>query len=165
MLLSPLSNVTAATSNAWSRPPASMAGASAMAKKGKKSPAPPSEAGTGWLEPRQYNSISNGLIKKLLTLAFDDKETVFTLPPTYAEVLQLAENWLHPPEGVTLSLRVPVEYASVQASRLVHGPYLWISNEETYQIAIDRLPAIRIEIVGDAPPPPDEPDEPEAPPP
>jgi len=45
-----------------------------------------------------------------------------------------------------------VEYASIQASRLVQGPYLYITSEDKYQLA--QTPhGLRLEIVSDAPPP------------
>ena len=84
---------------------------------------------------------------RYLTLAFDDMETIKTLPPTFAvsiceitdsfhcpvlgkliaavmvsqEAEALAREWISPPPGATFLLRVPVEYASVQASRLLQG--------------------------------------------
>jgi hypothetical protein len=87
---------------------------------------------------------------RYLTLAYEDMETIKTLPPTFAvsiyqsceitdgfhypvlrkliaavmvsqEAEALAREWINPPPGATFLLRVPVEYASVQASRLLHG--------------------------------------------
>ena len=87
---------------------------------------------------------------RYLTLAYEDMETIKTLPPTFAvsiyqlceitggfhrpvlgklitavmisqEAEALAREWINPPPGATFLLRVPVEYASVQASRLLQG--------------------------------------------
>lgn len=128
----------------------------------------PSESANEWsLAPGGYGPMGGGIIKtkRLLTLAFDDKEAVWSLPETFGEVAEIARNWIQPPEGARFDFRIPSEYASVLASRLVHGPYLSIVNEETYQIAIDRMQVIRIEIVSDAPPPPEEEPSPPPPPP
>ena len=46
---------------------------------------------------------------------------------------------------------------TMNLSLVFKGPYLWIANEETYQIAVNGTHGIRLEVVTDAPPPPDEP--------
>lgn len=101
--------------------------------------------------------------QRFLTLVHGDMETIKLMPNTYAEAEAMAREWVRPPPEASFHLRVPVEYASLQASRLIHGPWLWISSEETYQIAAQGVHGLRIEIVTDAPPPPEE--EPPPPPP
>ncbi|GJE86919.1 hypothetical protein PsYK624_030020 [Phanerochaete sordida] len=101
--------------------------------------------------------------QRLLTLAFSDMETIRILPSTYAELDALARDWLKPPPDALFSLRVPVEYASLAASRLVSTPYIYLSGDDTYQIAIMGVQGLRVEIVSDGPPPPE--DEPPPPPP
>ncbi|KAL5489891.1 hypothetical protein ACEPAI_4723 [Sanghuangporus weigelae] len=101
---------------------------------------------------------------RLVTLAFGDKETITALPNTFAELEQLARDWVNPPPGAPFALRVPIEFASFQASRFITRDYLWLNTEESYQIAIMGVPGTRVEIVSDAPPPPDEPPAPPPPP-
>lgn len=102
--------------------------------------------------------------QRFLTLVHGEMETIKLMPNTYAEAEAMARDWVRPPPDVSFHLRVPVEYASLQASRLIHGPWLWISSEETYQIAAQGVHGLRIEIVTDAPPPPEEPPSPPPPP-
>ncbi|KAG8760822.1 hypothetical protein FRC14_001850 [Serendipita sp. 396] len=103
--------------------------------------------------------------QRFLTLVHGDMETIKLMPNTYAEAEAMAREWVRPPPEASFHLRVPVEYASLQASRLIHGPWLWISSEETYQIASQGVHGLRIEIVTDAPPPPPEEEPPPPPPP
>ncbi|TFK29979.1 hypothetical protein FA15DRAFT_663297 [Coprinopsis marcescibilis] len=102
--------------------------------------------------------------QKLLTLVYADMETVRVLPNTYAELEALARDWTKPPPDAMFSLRVPVEFVSFQAARLVSGPYIYLTGEESFQIAIMGVQGLRVEIVSDAPPPPDEPPPPPPPP-
>ncbi|KAF7965364.1 hypothetical protein HWV62_44129, partial [Athelia sp. TMB] len=95
--------------------------------------------------------------QRLLTLAYGDMETIRMLPTTYAELDALARDWTKPPPDASFSLRVPVEYASLHAARLVAGPYIYLTGEDSYQIAVMGVQGLRVEIGTDAPPPPDEP--------
>ncbi|KAH0827161.1 hypothetical protein J3R83DRAFT_4852 [Lanmaoa asiatica] len=89
--------------------------------------------------------------QRLLTLAYGDMETV------RVELEAVARDWTKPPPDAIFSLRVPTEFASLHASRLVSGPYIYLTGEDSYQIAIMGVQGLRVEIVSDAPPPPDEP--------
>lgn len=102
--------------------------------------------------------------QRLLTLAYGDMETVRMLPQSYAELEVVARDWTKPPPEAIFSLRVPTEFASLHASRLVSGPYIYLTGEDSYQIAIMGVQGLRVEIVSDAPPPPDEPPPPPPPP-
>ncbi|KAJ3551115.1 hypothetical protein NM688_g4923 [Phlebia brevispora] len=102
--------------------------------------------------------------QRLLTLAFGEMETIRMLPPTFVELEATARDWIKPPPGAEFSMRVPVEYASIQAARLVSGPYIYLTSEDSYQIATVNVQGLRVEIVADAPPPPDEPPPPPPPP-
>ncbi|KAI0748165.1 hypothetical protein C8Q80DRAFT_1270605 [Daedaleopsis nitida] len=102
--------------------------------------------------------------QRLLTLAFEEMETVRMLPNSYAELDMLARDWVKPPPEIPLGLRVPIEYASLHAARLVAGPYIYLTSEDSYQIAIMGVQGLRVEIVCDSPPPPDEPPPPPPPP-
>ncbi|KAF8344315.1 uncharacterized protein EI90DRAFT_2900899 [Cantharellus anzutake] len=102
--------------------------------------------------------------QRYLTLAYEDMETIKILPPTFADAVAVAKEWVRPPPGVPFQLRVPVEYASIQASRLLQGPYLYIDTDDTYQLA-QTSHGLRMEIVTDAPPPPEEEVNPPPPPP
>ncbi|KAK7054844.1 hypothetical protein VNI00_003307 [Paramarasmius palmivorus] len=102
--------------------------------------------------------------QRLLTLAFGDMETICTLPGSYDELEAVARNWAKPPPDAVFTLRVPVEYASIHAARLVAGPYIYLTSEDSFQIAAMGAQGIRVEIVSDAPPPPDEPPPPPPPP-
>ncbi|KAI9571326.1 hypothetical protein HD554DRAFT_2203400 [Boletus coccyginus] len=95
--------------------------------------------------------------QRLLTLAYDDMETVRILPQSFPELEAVARDWTKPPPDAIFSLRVPTEFASLHASRLVSGPYIYLTGEDSYQIAIMGVQGLRVEIVSDAPPPPDEP--------
>jgi hypothetical protein len=101
---------------------------------------------------------------RLLTLAMGEMETLKMLPNTLSEVFHIAQDWVKPPPDATFHLRVPVEYASIQAARLVSGPYIYLTGEDSYQIAIMNTQGIRVEIVTDGPPPPPEAPEPPPPP-
>lgn len=102
--------------------------------------------------------------QRLLTLAFGDMETIRMLPASFAELEAVAREWTKPPPDVPFSLRIPVEYASIHAARLVAGPYIYLTGEDSYQIALMGVQGLRVEIVSDAPPPPDEPPPPPPPP-
>ncbi|KIP09610.1 hypothetical protein PHLGIDRAFT_126197 [Phlebiopsis gigantea 11061_1 CR5-6] len=115
------------------------------------------------LEQQQPQAAMPLARQRLLTLAFGDMETIRVLPSTYAELEAVTRDWIKPPPDAAFSLRIPVDYASLAAARLVSTPYIWLSGEETYQIAIMGVQGLRVEIVGDGPPPPE--DEPPPPPP
>lgn len=102
--------------------------------------------------------------QRLLTLAYGDMETVRMLPQSYSELEVVARDWTKPPPDAIFSLRIPTEFASLHASRLVSGPYIYLTGEDSYQIAIMGVQGLRVEIVSDAPPPPDEPPPPPPPP-
>ncbi|KAH9900974.1 hypothetical protein C8Q73DRAFT_742685 [Cubamyces lactineus] len=89
--------------------------------------------------------------QRLLTLAYEDIETV------RMDLEALAREWIKPPPDAPLSLRVPIEYVSLHAARLVAGPYIYLTSEDSYQIAIMGVQGLRVEIVCDSPPPPDDP--------
>ncbi|KAG8984070.1 hypothetical protein FRB94_007794 [Tulasnella sp. JGI-2019a] len=121
--------------------------------------APPSRSSDEWSRGSATsgpNSTSgsggSGKQNRFMTLVFQDKETVLMMPRTYKETQALARNWVQPPEGTVLHLRVPVEYVSLTSSRFLQGPYLWIANEETYHIATHNVHGIRVEVVSEAPP-------------
>lgn len=99
---------------------------------------------------------------RLLTLCYGDMETIRMLPTTYIELDALARDWTKPPPDAIFTMRVPVEYASLHAARLVSGPYIYLTSEDSYQIATMGVQGLRVEIVSDGPPPEEEP---EAPPP
>ncbi|KAJ3999122.1 hypothetical protein F5050DRAFT_1797993 [Lentinula boryana] len=96
---------------------------------------------------------------RLLTLAFGEMETIRTASWLLfrPELEQAARDWARPPPDAVFSLRVPVEYASIHAARLVAGPYIYLTSEDSFQIAAMGAQGLRVEIVSDAPPPPDEP--------
>ncbi|KAI5123339.1 hypothetical protein M0805_001764 [Coniferiporia weirii] len=95
--------------------------------------------------------------QRLVTLVFDDMETVRMLPNSFSDLEALARDWVKPPPDAHFSLRIPVEFASFQASRFISGPYIWLTSEDSYQIAIMGVQGSRVEILSDAPPPLDEP--------
>jgi len=115
------------------------------------------------VELQRQQQQSAVAITRLLTLAFDEMETVRKLPSTFAELENLVRDWLRPPPDAVFGLRVPKEYVSMATARLVNGDYIYLTADETYQIAIMGAQGLRVEIVGDGPPPPD--DEPPPPPP
>ncbi|CAL1704547.1 unnamed protein product [Somion occarium] len=94
---------------------------------------------------------------RLLTLAFADMETIRMLPDSFAELEAVARDWIKPPPDAIFSLRVPVQYISWEASRLVSSDYLYLTGEDSYQIAIQGVRGFKVEIVSDGPPPPDDP--------
>ncbi|KAH9001135.1 hypothetical protein EDB92DRAFT_1824976 [Lactarius akahatsu] len=102
--------------------------------------------------------------QRLLTLVYDDMETVRMLPNTFVELDALARDWAKPPPDALFSLRVPIDYVHIQTARLVSGDYVYLTGEDSYQIATMGVPGLRVEIVSDAPPPPDEPPPPPPPP-
>ncbi|KAK0210811.1 hypothetical protein DFS33DRAFT_1378801 [Desarmillaria ectypa] len=102
--------------------------------------------------------------QRLLTLCFEDMETVRMLPNTLAELDAVAREWTRPPPDAMFSLRIPVEYASLNAARLISGPYIYLTGEDSFQIAQMGVQGLRVEIVSDAPPPPEEPPPPPPPP-
>ncbi|EDQ98098.1 uncharacterized protein LACBIDRAFT_310939 [Laccaria bicolor S238N-H82] len=93
--------------------------------------------------------------QRLLTLAYGDMETVRMLPNSYAELDAIARDWIKPPPEAVFSLRVPVEYASLHATRWVSGPNIYLTGEDSYQIAVMGVQGLRVEIVSGPPPPPD----------
>lgn len=101
---------------------------------------------------------------RLLTLCYGDMETIRMLPPTYIELDALARDWTKPPPDAIFTLRVPVEYASLHAARLVSGPYIYLTSEDSFQIATMGVQGLRVEIVSDGPPPEEEPEAPPPPP-
>ncbi|KAH7918068.1 hypothetical protein BV22DRAFT_918457 [Leucogyrophana mollusca] len=84
-------------------------------------------------------------------------ETVRILPNSFPELMTVARDWTKPPPDAIFSLRVPIEFASSSTTRLVFGPYVYLTGEDSYQIATHGLQDLWVEIVSDAPPPPDEP--------
>ena len=52
-----------------------------------------------------------------------DDYTQFLYCSAFQEAEALARDWINPPPGQSFHLRVPVEYASVTASRLVQGTH------------------------------------------
>ncbi|TFY78344.1 hypothetical protein EWM64_g5668 [Hericium alpestre] len=102
--------------------------------------------------------------QRLLTLVYGDMETVRMLPSTFAELDAVARDWTKPPPDAVFSLRVPIDYVHIQTARLVSGDYVYLTGEDSYQIATMGVPGLRVEIVSDAPPPPDEPPPPPPPP-
>ncbi|KAJ8482107.1 hypothetical protein ONZ45_g15069 [Pleurotus djamor] len=96
--------------------------------------------------------------QRLLTLAYGEMETI------RMELEAVARDWARPPPDAVFNLRIPVEYASLHAARLIAGPYIYLNSEDSYQIAIMGVQGSRVEIVSDAPPPPDEPPPPPPPP-
>ncbi|KAK0450926.1 hypothetical protein EV421DRAFT_1888716 [Armillaria borealis] len=89
--------------------------------------------------------------QRLLTLCFEEMETV------RMELEAVAREWTRPPPDAMFSLRIPVEYASLNAARLISGPYIYLTGEDSFQIAQMGVQGLRVEIVSDAPPPPEEP--------
>ncbi|KAG9318692.1 hypothetical protein JVU11DRAFT_787 [Chiua virens] len=99
--------------------------------------------------------------QRLLTLAYGDMETVRVAVRNSRRSREIGQK---PPPDAIFSLRVPTEFASLHASRLVSGPYIYLTGEDSYQIAIMGVQGLRVEIVSDAPPPPEEPPPPPPPP-
>ncbi|KAI0054132.1 hypothetical protein FA95DRAFT_1551939 [Auriscalpium vulgare] len=112
-------------------------------------------------QQQQQQALSR---QRLLTLVFGDMETVRMLPNTFAELDALARDWIKPPPEAIYSLRVPIDYVHIQTARLVSGDYVYLTGEDSYQIATMGVPGLRVEIVSDGPPPPDEPPPPPPPP-
>ncbi|TCD68902.1 hypothetical protein EIP91_009452 [Steccherinum ochraceum] len=102
-------------------------------------------------------------VPRLLTLAFEEMETVRKLPSSFNELEIVVREWLRPPPDAVFALRVPKEYVSIATARLVSGTHIYLTGEDSYQIAILGAQGLRVEIVGDAPPPAE--DEPPPPPP
>jgi hypothetical protein len=81
------------------------------------------------------------------------------------ELDAVAREWIKPPRDAVFSLRVPVEFASFQASvsqgtfitcsalnswkRLVNGPYVYLTSEDSFQIATMGVQGLRVEIASD----------------
>jgi len=118
-------------------------------------------------KPKDDNALKQANMalqrQRLMTLVYGEMETVRMLPPSYADLEAVARDWVKPPPDANFQLRIPVEFASFQASRFITGPYIWINSEDSYQIAILGVQGSRIEISSDAPPPPDEPPPPPPP--
>lgn len=101
--------------------------------------------------------------QRLLTLAFGDMETIRILPNSFMELENLVRDWLKPPPDMFFALRVPKDYLSFQAARLVAGDSIYLTGEDSYVIATMDVQGLRVEIDCDGPPPPE--DEPPPPPP
>lgn len=86
------------------------------------------------------------------------------LPTSFMDLDALARDWIKPPPDALFTLRVPVEFASLHAARLVSGRYIYLTGEDSYLIAIMGVQGLRVEIVSDGPPLPDEPPPPPPPP-
>lgn len=106
--------------------------------------------------------------------------------------MAVAQDWTKPPPDAVFNLRIPVDYASIQAAvssaypspgyevkgfcsteiggRTLHlcmyafhiililcSTFQQLTGEDSYQIAVTGVQGTRVEIVSDAPPPPDEP--------
>ncbi|KAF8580876.1 hypothetical protein K439DRAFT_1648057 [Ramaria rubella] len=112
---------------------------------------------------KNKNETNNALMARtrMLTLAYGDMETVKMLPDSYSDLEALARGWAKPAPNAPFALRVPVQYASVQASRFIHGEYIWLHDDESYQIATIGVHGLYVEVVSDNPPP----EEPPPPPP
>lgn len=102
--------------------------------------------------------------QRLITLAYGDMETVRIMPATFAELDMIVRDWARMPPDAPLQLRIPVEFASIQAARYVSGPYIYLNGEDTYQIAGHGVQGLRVEIIADAAIPVDEPPPPPPPP-
>ncbi|PCH38018.1 hypothetical protein WOLCODRAFT_87775 [Wolfiporia cocos MD-104 SS10] len=94
--------------------------------------------------------------QRLLTLAFGEMETIRMLPNSYHELEASARDWIKPPPDAVFALRVPIEYASIHAARLVSTPWIYLTSEDSFQIAVMGVQGLRVEIVSEAPPPPEE---------
>ncbi|EIN07328.1 hypothetical protein PUNSTDRAFT_127081 [Punctularia strigosozonata HHB-11173 SS5] len=116
------------------------------------------------MEMRQQAAQMALARQRLLTLCYGEMETVRLLPLSFAELDAVARDWTKPPPDAVFTLRVPVEYASLQAARFISGPYVYLTGEDSYAIATMGVQGLRVEIVSDAPPPPDEPPPPPPPP-
>ncbi|KAH8833650.1 hypothetical protein DL96DRAFT_1577846 [Flagelloscypha sp. PMI_526] len=115
-------------------------------------------------DPRDRNAQMALSRQRLLTLCFGELETIRMLPMTFADLENVARDWTKPPPDAQFGLRVPVEFASLHAARLVSGPYIYLTGEDSYQIAMMGVQGLRVEIVSDSPPPDDEPPPPPPPP-
>ncbi|EPQ58016.1 hypothetical protein GLOTRDRAFT_56560 [Gloeophyllum trabeum ATCC 11539] len=149
MLLSPASTSASLPSSLWGKIKGGGGG-------------PKSNKDVDLRERQQHMALAR---QRLLTLSFGDMETVRMLPSSFGDLEALARDWAKPPPDAIFSLRVPVEYASLHAARLVSGPYIYLTGEDSYQIAIMGVQGLRVEIVSDAPPPPEEEPRPPTPPP
>jgi hypothetical protein len=94
--------------------------------------------------------------QRLMTLAYGEFETLLKLPNTFNELVSVAQDWTKPPPDAVFNLRIPVDFASIQAARLVSGPYIYLTGDDSYQIAVAGVQGTRVEIVSDAPPPAEE---------
>ncbi|KAK0197048.1 hypothetical protein F5146DRAFT_1013834 [Armillaria mellea] len=87
--------------------------------------------------------------QRLLTLCFEEMETVrMSRLTSFKELEAVAREWTRPPPDAMFSLRIP---------RLISGPYIYLTGEDSFQIAQMGVQGLRVEIVSDAPPPPEEP--------
>ncbi|KAF9230854.1 hypothetical protein BU15DRAFT_56798 [Melanogaster broomeanus] len=101
-----------------------------------------------WGKSKNKNALAR---QRILILAYGDMETVRVLPQSFAELEAGARDWTKLPPDTVFSLRVPTEFVSLQASRLISGPYIYLTGEDSYQIAIMGVRGIRVEIVSDEP--------------
>ncbi|KIY43428.1 hypothetical protein FISHEDRAFT_67910 [Fistulina hepatica ATCC 64428] len=93
--------------------------------------------------------------QRLLILTCGEMETV------KPELEAVARNWVKPPPDALFYLRTPSDNISFSAQALITGPYVFIAiqldSEDTFQIISHNVPALRVEICGDGPPPVEEP--------
>ncbi|KAF9447206.1 hypothetical protein P691DRAFT_136712 [Macrolepiota fuliginosa MF-IS2] len=87
-----------------------------------------------------------------LILALDNQEMLCPLPNSLANVEKLTRDWVKPPPGTTFSLRIHTEYTSLHTTRVIAGPYIYLNNEDSYQVMTTDVKGLRIEIVSGAPP-------------
>lgn len=89
---------------------------------------------------RSTSPLSASQRRRLLTLAFDDREAVWELPISFSvrtkrshpassililispqEVERIARDWLKPSESTSFQLRIPADYNGVQTARFAYG--------------------------------------------
>ncbi|KIJ44040.1 hypothetical protein M422DRAFT_30591 [Sphaerobolus stellatus SS14] len=118
-----------------------------------------------WGKMKRSKNDTNALIKssRMLTLAYGDMETVKILPASFADLEAVARSWAQPAPNAPFALRVPVQYASPQASRFIHGDYIYIHDDESYHIATMGVHGLYVEVCSDTPPPEDPPPPPPPP--
>ncbi|KXN92263.1 Serine/threonine-protein kinase B-raf [Leucoagaricus sp. SymC.cos] len=102
---------------------------------------------------------------RFLILVFADQESIRTLPETFAvsysafppsalpchppqELKVLALGWIKPTESdAQFHFRVPVEYASIHAARVISGPYIYLTDETSYQLTAQGSHNLCVEVV------------------